>query len=129
MEGQRASPYGGGSTLEAKELPVPENYPRIGVSIGMSSKHGNISRVSSTLAGYIQVDKKVVGLTNNCVLFGDRPSHAFPTEHEASAGVSYTVIQPAEWDLKEAIDNLKDDRKELLELKEKTMPTNLKWLI
>jgi hypothetical protein len=113
MEGQRTTPYGW--TSEAEPLPTPEKYPYVGASIAMSSKHGNISGVSSTLAGYIQVDKKVVGLTNHCVLFGDRPMNAFPTEQEAAAGVSYTILHPAERDLKDRVRDLKRHRRGLVE--------------
>lgn len=86
----------------------------MGASTAISSRDVNehIPGETGTLGGYVKVGDKVVGLTNHHVVFGNSRTDAFPTEDEAAARVSYTMLQPSELDLEDRIDTIKAIRQD-----------------
>jgi hypothetical protein len=118
MEGRRAGPSE--SSWDDERLPDSTKYPRVGASIAISSKHSALKVGCGTLGGYVLIDGKVMGLTNHHVAFGESRLEAFPTADEASTGVSYSFLQPAEVDLEARINYL-EDRRQILIDDQKTM--------
>jgi hypothetical protein len=69
IEGQRAESLFLGNPWDTEPLPHPELYPRVGASIALSEEHGAKKAGCGTLGGYVQVDGKIMGLTNHYVAF------------------------------------------------------------
>ncbi|RDL32035.1 uncharacterized protein BP5553_09437 [Venustampulla echinocandica] len=96
-EGRRAELAGGLPSDEPLIHPI--DYPLVGASIAIAQKHTTVLGGCGTLGGYVLIDGKVMGLTNHHVAFGSSRLEAFPTQDEAPAGVSYTILQPAGKDI------------------------------
>lgn len=98
-------------------IPDPKQYPLVGASASIPSEDDNLHRCG-TLAGYVLVDGKVMALTSHHVALGSKRIAPFPTENEEATNVSYTLLQPAECDLKYQIHLLKAKRKQILAIRE-----------
>ncbi|CZS92135.1 uncharacterized protein RCO7_00720 [Rhynchosporium graminicola] len=100
-------------------LPPPVEYPHVGASIALRRDMAVASGVG-TLAGYVEVDGKVYGLTNHHVVLGSDRKEAFPTRAEKKAGTRLVVVQPATLDLEELIQKVKSQRTRLSSKTKKT---------
>ncbi|KAL2062791.1 hypothetical protein VTL71DRAFT_5863 [Oculimacula yallundae] len=82
------------------EPPLPPiSYPHVGSSIGLSRKYKDIKTGTGTLAGFLQIDGTIYGLTNHHVVFGTDRKEAFPTNEEERTRTTLVVNQPSTGDL------------------------------
>lgn len=80
---------------DTQELIVPTNYPLVGASIGQRPRHNDQIFGTATLAGFVNIDGVVYGLTNHHAIFGSDRMDAYDPLTEPNA----VVDQPSEGDL------------------------------